>query len=159
MWCIWSFSVFWQCFVYDLLSRAVCNKCHLYADSQWVICIQLFQKHAYILSVMLHSGESGRKPLKNQQQWRERERYWKEWQRPKTSIISGASSKWNYLAALSPLRSLLFSLEAGVRKGVGCKQRPPDRHNNTTIRVQHLQSHKGTHMQREIYAQAYSRLW
>lgn len=28
---------------------------------------------------------------------------WREWQRLKTSIISGASSKWNYLAALSPL--------------------------------------------------------
>ena len=29
-----KFSVFWQSFLYDLLSRAVCNKCHLYADSQ-----------------------------------------------------------------------------------------------------------------------------
>lgn len=53
---------------------------------------------------------------KARQRVRQRERDWREWQRPKTSIISGGSSKWNYLAALSPLPSLLFSLEVWVRK-------------------------------------------
>lgn len=128
---LWSFEVlsFWHRWI-RYFSVDFFSKWHLNADIQQCICIRL---HIFWVVLWWFSCEAaGRKPLtttcsrsneKGREREKDRQTHWGEWQRLKTSIISRASSKWNYLALLFPCHSLQFSLEARVRWG---GQKPPD---------------------------------